>query len=108
MGSAFTLIGSGEPADLDKSTFDLAIQSFGNARSPVLKWRSSTRLVKASRFEASTMWSPSALIPPDLQMADVALALRQMEGSGTRLNDACRNNPFSSRGLRTTVAILPK
>jgi Caspase domain len=39
-------------------------------------------------------------------MVDVGLVLKQMEGSGTKLNvvmlDACRNNPFGGRGLRTT------
>jgi hypothetical protein len=38
-------------------------------------------------------------------MVDVGLVLKQMEGSGTKLNvvmlDACRNNPFSGRGLRS-------
>jgi hypothetical protein len=42
----------------------------------------------------------------DFQMVDVNLVLRQMEGSGTKLNlvilDACRNNPFGGRGLRAT------
>jgi len=37
---------------------------------------------------------------------DVNLVLRQMQGSGTRLNmvilDACRNNPFGARGLRSS------
>ena len=39
-------------------------------------------------------------------MLNVALVLREMEGSGTKLNivilDACRNNPFGGRGLRGT------
>ena len=39
-------------------------------------------------------------------MLDTNLVLRQMEGAGTRLNvvilDACRNNPFGGRGLRST------
>ena len=46
----------------------------------------------------------------DFQMVDVALILRQMEGSGTRLKlvilDACRNNPFGGRGLRSTQSGL--
>src|SRR5260221_581344 len=39
-------------------------------------------------------------------MVDINLVLRQMQGSGTRLNlvilDACRNNPFGARGLRAS------
>ena len=46
----------------------------------------------------------------DFQMVDVSLILRQMEGSGTKLNlvilDACRNNPFGGRGLRGTESGL--
>jgi hypothetical protein len=38
-------------------------------------------------------------------MVDINLVLRQMQGSGTRLNmvilDACRRNPFGARGLRS-------
>ncbi len=40
----------------------------------------------------------------DFQMVDVNVVLRQMQGAGTRLKivilDACRNNPFGTRGLR--------
>jgi hypothetical protein len=39
-------------------------------------------------------------------IAETLATLRQMQGSGTRLNivilDACRNNPFGSRGLRSS------
>ncbi len=46
----------------------------------------------------------------DFELEDVALVLRQMEASGTRLNlvmlDACRNNPFGGRGLRAVDAGL--
>jgi hypothetical protein len=46
----------------------------------------------------------------DFQMLDANLVLRQMEAAGTRLNiaifDACRNNPFAGRGLRTTAGGL--
>ena len=39
----------------------------------------------------------------DLKLLNANLILRQMEGAGTRLNvvifDACRNDPFSGRGL---------
>jgi protein-disulfide isomerase len=43
-------------------------------------------------------------------MLDANLVLRQMEGAGAKLNlvilDACRNNPFGGRGLRTTASGL--
>jgi uncharacterized caspase-like protein len=49
--------------------------------------------------------NPTREADVDFQMVDVTLVLRQMEASRTRLNllvlDACRNNPFLGRGLRT-------
>ena len=50
--------------------------------------------------------NPTREADVDFQMLNVALVLREMEGSGTKLNivilDACRNNPFGGRGLRGT------
>ena len=50
--------------------------------------------------------NPTREADVDFQMVDVNLVLRQMQGSGTRLNmvilDACRNNPFGARGLRAS------
>jgi hypothetical protein len=47
--------------------------------------------------------NPTREADVDFQMLDTNLVMRQMEGAGTRLNlvilDACRNNPFSGRGL---------
>jgi len=49
--------------------------------------------------------NPTREADVDFQMVDVNLVLRQMQGSGTRRNmvilDACRNNPFGARGLRS-------
>ena len=50
--------------------------------------------------------NPTREADVDFQMVDINLVLRQMQGSGTRLNlvilDACRNNPFGARGLRSS------
>ena len=47
--------------------------------------------------------NPTREADVDFQMVDINLVLRQMQGSGTRLNmvilDACRNNPFGAREL---------
>ena len=41
----------------------------------------------------------------DFQMVNAGLVLKQMEAAGTRFNivllDACRNNPFGARGMRS-------
>jgi hypothetical protein len=49
--------------------------------------------------------NPTRETDVDFQMVDVNLVLRQMQAARTRLNivilDACRNNPFGGRGLRS-------
>jgi hypothetical protein len=56
--------------------------------------------------------NPTREADVDFQMVDINLVLRQMQGSGTRLNlvilDACRNNPFGARGLRSADGGLPR
>ncbi|WP_249150197.1 caspase family protein [Bradyrhizobium sp. JYMT SZCCT0180] len=104
----FTLTGGAAQVDLDKASLDRAVQSFGNQLMGAevalfyfaghgVQLRNSNYLipVDANLIKESDV---------DFQMVDVGLVLRQMEGSGTKLNlvilDACRNNPFGGRGLR--------
>ena len=60
--------------------------------------------VAGSNYLVPVGANPTREADVDFQMVDVNLVLRQMQGSGTRLNmvilDACRNNPFGARGLR--------
>jgi uncharacterized caspase-like protein len=62
--------------------------------------------VRGTNYLVPVSANPIREADVDFQMVDVALVLRQMEGSGTRLNlvmlDACRNNPFGGRGLRAS------
>jgi uncharacterized caspase-like protein len=62
--------------------------------------------VRGTNYLVPVNANPTREADVDFQMVDVALVLRQMEASGTRLNlvilDACRNNPFGGRGLRAT------
>lgn len=62
--------------------------------------------VRGSNYLVPVGANPTREADVDFQMVDVNVVLRQMEGSRTRLNlvvlDACRNNPFGSRGLRTS------
>ena len=61
--------------------------------------------VNGSNYLVPVSANPTREADVDFQMVDVNLVLRQMQGSGTRLNmvilDACRNNPFGARGLRS-------
>jgi hypothetical protein len=109
-GLGFNLVGGAAQIDLDKAGLDRAIQSFGNQLSGVdvalFYYAGHGVQVRNSNYLIPVDANPVREADVDFQMVDVALVLRQMEGSGTRLNlvilDACRNNPFGGRGLRAT------
>ena len=105
----FTLIGGRAQLDLDKSALDTAVQNFGRqiqgADVALFFYAGHGVQVSGSNYLVPVSANPTREADVDFQMVDVNLVLRQMQGSGTRLNmvilDACRNNPFGARGLRT-------
>jgi uncharacterized caspase-like protein len=109
-GIGFTLIGGAALTDLDKVKFDDAVQSFGNqivgADVALFYYAGHGVQIRGSNHLVPVGANPTKESDVDFQMVDVTLVLRQMEGSGTKLNlvilDACRNNPFGGRGLRAT------
>src|ERR1700693_1026813 len=106
----FTLIGDGPQLDLDKAGLDLAVQKFGAALQGadvgMFYYAGHGVQVRGSNFLVPVGANPTREADVDFQMVDVNLVLRQMQGSGTRLNlvilDACRNNPFGARSLRSS------
>ncbi|MGT2436128.1 caspase family protein [Bradyrhizobium betae] len=106
----FTLVGGRAQLDLDKGAMDLAVQSFGRqvqgADVALFYYAGHGVQVAGSNYLVPVGANPTREADVDFQMTDVNLVLRQMQGSGTRLNlvilDACRNNPFGSRGLRSS------
>lgn len=104
----FILVGGRAQLDLDKSAMDVAVQSFGRqvqgADVALFYYAGHGVQVSGSNYLVPVGANPTREADVDFQMTDVNLVLRQMQGSGTRLNlvilDACRNNPFGSRGLR--------
>jgi uncharacterized caspase-like protein len=106
----FSLVGGGAQVDLDKSRFDLAVQSFGNqligADVALFYYAGHGIQVRGTNYLVPVTANPARETDVDFQMVDVALVLRQMESAGTKLNlvilDACRNNPFGGRGLRAS------
>ena len=104
----FTLIGGRPQLDLDKSALDSAIQNFGRqvqgADVALFYYAGHGVQVSGSNYLVPVSANPTREADVDFQMVDINLVLRQMQGSGTRLNmvilDACRNNPFGARGLR--------
>lgn len=106
----FTLIGGSAQLNLDKMAFDSAVQAFGNllvgADVGLFYYAGHGVQIRGSNYLVPVSANPVREADVDFQMVDVALILRQMEGSGTKLNlvilDACRNNPFGGRNLRST------
>jgi hypothetical protein len=104
----FTLIGGSAQLDLDKSRMDTAIQNFGRelqgADVALFYYAGHGVQVAGANYLVPISANPTREADVDFQMVDANLVLRQMQGSGTRLNlvilDACRNNPFGARGLR--------
>ena len=109
-GLGFTLIGGGAELDLEKAGLDQAVQAFGaalvGAEVALFYYAGHGVQVRGTNYLVPVNANPTREADVDFQMVDMALVLRQMEASGTRLNlvilDACRNNPFGGRGLRAT------
>ena len=107
-GLGFTLIGGRAQLDLDKPSMDTAVQNFGRqvqgADVALFYYAGHGVQVSGANYLVPVNANPTREADVDFQMTDVNLVLRQMQGSGTRLNmvilDACRNNPFGARGLR--------
>jgi|SRR5579871_61624 len=105
----FTLIGNGAQIDLDKAGFDNAAQSFGRqlqgADVGLFYYAGHGVQVSGANYLVPVNANPTREADIDFQMMDVNVVLRQMQGSGTKLNlvilDACRNNPFGGGGMRS-------
>jgi uncharacterized caspase-like protein len=108
-GLGFTLIGGHAQLDLDKAALDTDVQTFGRqiqgADVALFYYAGHGVQVNGANYLVPVGANPTREADVDFQMVDVNLVLRQMQGSGTRLNvvilDACRNNPFGGRGLRS-------
>ena len=95
----FVLTGNRAQLDLDKQAFDKAIQTFGNeltgADVALFYYAGHGVQVRNVNYLVPVSANPVKEADVDFQMVDVSLILRQMEGSGTKLNlvilDACRN-----------------
>jgi TPR repeat protein len=109
-GLGFSLTGNGAQLNLDKRALDDAVQAFGRQIQGVdvamFYYAGHGVQVRGSNYLVPINANPTREADVDFQMVDVNLVLNQMQGSGTRLNmvilDACRNNPFGGRGLRSS------
>jgi len=105
----FQLVGGAAQLDLDKPTFDRAVLRFGRelegAEVGLFYYAGHGIQLSGSNYLVPVDANLTRAADVDFQMLDTNLVLRQMEGSRTKLNlvilDACRNNPFGGRGLRS-------
>ena len=105
----FVLVGGGAQVDLDKYALDTVVQQFGKqligADVGLFYYAGHGMQVRGSNYLVPVGANPVREADLEFQMLDAGSVLRQMESSGTRLNlvilDACRNNPFLGRGLRS-------
>jgi uncharacterized caspase-like protein len=103
----FALVGGDAQLDLDKASFDRAVQDFGaqlqGADVGLFFFAGHGVQVRGTNYLIPVDGNTTLDAGVDFLMFDTNLFMRQMEGAGTRLNlvilDACRNNPFSGRGL---------
>ncbi|MBR0900895.1 caspase family protein [Bradyrhizobium tropiciagri] len=110
----FVVVGGGARVDLTKSGFDEALQEFGHELEGA-----DVALFYYAGHGVETH-GLNYLVPVDAHPTDegdvfmqgigMAAVLDQMERSGTRINlvllDACRNNPFRGRGVRSRTGGL--
>ena len=104
----FELIGGGALTDLDRRGFEKAIRDFGTALSGgavgLFYYAGHGVQVHGENYLVPVAANPVSSGDIDFELVDASLVLRQMEAAGSKLNfvilDACRNNPFSGRGLR--------
>jgi len=103
----FTLVGGRAQLDLDKPALEKIIQEFGDrladADVGLFYYAGHGIQVRGANYLIPVDANLTREADVDLKLLNANLILRQMEGAGTKLNvvifDACRNDPFSGRGL---------
>jgi Caspase domain/Sel1 repeat len=110
----FFVVGGGAQTDLDKAGFDDVLQKFGAqlAGADVALFYYAGHGVETHGLNYLVPVDAHPLDEADVfaEMVGVSGILDQMEKSGTRINlvllDACRDNPFSGHGVRSTTGGL--
>jgi uncharacterized caspase-like protein len=110
----FALIGGGAQENLDRSSLEQAVRSFGRAIGPgtiALFYYSGHGLQsRGSNYLVPVSANLSSFSDIDFELVDLDIVVRQMDAAHAGLNiillDACRNNPFGGRGLRDGTAGL--
>ena len=113
-GLGFQLVGGDALLDLDRPKMEAAVQAFGRdlgADSVALFYYAGHgNEISGTNYLLPVDANPFKPSDFDFQTLNATTVLRLMQDAGTRLNivilDACRDNPFSGRGLRGSQAGL--
>jgi hypothetical protein len=105
----FFVVGGGAQTDLDKTSFDDALQKFGrelNGADVALFYYAGHGVeTHGLNYLVPVDAHPQDEADVFMQMVGISGILDQMEKSGTRINlvllDACRDNPFRDHGVRS-------
>ena len=104
----FKLIGGKAQIDLDRNSLEAVVRQFGaelaGSTVAMFYYAGHGLAVQGANFLVPIGANPETVADVDFELVDANIVLKQMEGSGSKLNmlvlDACRNNPFGGRGLR--------
>jgi hypothetical protein len=107
----FFVVGGGARLDLDKKGFDDALTEFGKeligADVALFYYAGHGVETHGLNYLVPVDANPADEGDVFMQMTGLAGILDQMQKSGTKINllllDACRNNPFLGRGVRSTT-----
>src|SRR3984885_2975987 len=110
----FFVVGGGAQLDLDKASFDDALQKFGKeligADVALFYYAGHGVETHGLNYLVPVDAHPQDEADVFMQMVGISGILDQMEKSGTRINlvllDACRDNPFRDHGVRSTTGGL--
>ena len=110
----FFVVGGGAQTDLDKTGFDNALQAFGRELegADVALFYYAGHGVETHGLNYLVPVDAHPTDEGDVFMQGIGMAgvLDQMDKSGTKINlvllDACRDNPFRDRGVRSTTGGL--
>ena len=105
----FAIVGGGAETDLDKPSLDRAVRSFGDqardADIALFYYAGHGFQLHESNYLIPVSANPNKESDVDFELVNAQVVLHQMQDSGAQLNvmilDACRNNPFGGRGLRS-------
>ena len=109
-GAGFELVGGKVMLDLDRAGTEQAIRSFGQqlrgGAIGLFYYAGHGVQISGSNYLVPVTANLSSEADVKYELVDVNYVLDEMTHAGNRLNviilDACRNNPFGGRGMRST------